>query len=65
MDRLQPNVLQNIAKFLSLRGGFFQGIDRSGELFSSFEPLCRNTKEIVNEVGAAYQPFMIRSCVAR
>ncbi|KAK8818878.1 hypothetical protein WA577_002989 [Blastocystis sp. JDR] len=39
MDRLQPNVLQNIAKFLSLR-----------ELFSSFEPLCRNTKEIVNEL---------------
>ena len=65
MDRLQPNVLQNIAKFLSLRGGFFQGIDRSGELFSSFEPLCRNTKEIVNEVDTTYQPFMIRSCVVR
>lgn len=52
MDKLKPNVLQNIAKFLSLRRDFFQWTDRSGELFSSFEPLCRSTKEIVNEVGA-------------
>ena len=65
MDKLQPNVLQNIAKFLSLRGCFSEVADRVGELFSSFEPLCRNTKEIVNEVGASYRLFVILSCVVK
>lgn len=49
MEQLDPSVLQNIAKFLSL-GNNNVRVSVLGELFYSFEPICRKTREAVSEV---------------
>lgn len=49
MEELDPTLLQNIAKFLSLSRKKYRTLVL-GELFCSFEPVCRKTKEAVNEV---------------
>ena len=49
MEEFDPSVLQNIAKFLNL-GNNNACLSVVGELFYSFEPICRKTREAVSEV---------------
>lgn len=53
MDLFDPEILQNIAKFLNIRGFLNRCRSFVGELFASFEPVNRTTKEVVNEVRMA------------